>query len=215
MSEMSRGVHTTRRFGLWSRGRHTAQIVAAVISVALAAAAATKVVNHYRRVHDQVVRPGTSGLPAPETVQEALGELARRLHRVPDLALIELAPGKITFQYYAKGRDDRGSFIDWQQGRLGTPRPFTFPGHASVPQLRFDPAELRLDGVVSADRLRASVGLGGWQMILAQGFRRGAPISDGSGLVWRITVARGDKQAYLFTNQGGEFLRIARIPTAR
>jgi hypothetical protein len=212
MSDVSRSLHTTRRAGVWSHRRHTAQIVAAVISVAVAAALATKVVNHYRRIHDHVVAPGTSGLPAPGTVQGALGELTRRLHRVPDLALIQLESGKITFQYYAKGRDDRGSFIDWQQGRLGTPRPFTFPGHASVPQLRFDPAELRLGGVVSADRLRASVGLGGWQIILAQGFRRGAPISDGSGLVWRITVARGDKQAYLFTNQGGDFLRIAQIP---
>jgi hypothetical protein len=156
--------------------------------------------------------PGASGLPEPGAIRGALRDLTERLHRVPDLALIQLEPGTITFQYYAEGRADRGSFITWTRGRFGAPEPFLFPHRATVPQLRFDPAELRLDGMASADRLRASIGLGSWRIVLAQGFRRGGPISDGAGLVWRITLERKGEQVYMFTNQAGRFLRIGEIP---
>jgi hypothetical protein len=156
--------------------------------------------------------PGVSGLPDPGAIRGAVRELTVRLHRVPDLALIQLEPGTITFQYYAEGRADRGSFIIWTRGRFGEPDPFRFPKKATVPQLRFDPAELRLDGVASADRLRSSIGLGSWLIVRAQGYRRGAPISDGSGLMWRVTLEKKGEQLQMFMNQAGRFLRIAGVP---
>ncbi len=46
----------------------------------------------------------------------------------------------------------------------------------------------------------------------AEGYRRGQTISDGSGIVWRITLELNGELRYMIMNQGGRFLRIAKGP---
>ena len=68
-----------------------------------------------------------------------------------------------------------------------------------------------MTGVTDADRMRRDIGLGSWRIVRAEGYRRGAPITDGSGLIWRITIEHRGEQLYMFMNQAGRFLRIANV----
>jgi hypothetical protein len=184
-------------------------LVVAAVAVMVALAVCVGMVKAGSEGGGPAVPAGTSGLPSPITVRGAIRALAVRLRRVPELVRIQLEPGTIRLQYYADGRDDSGSFIDWKAGKFGTPEPFSFGKHA--PQVRFDPAELRMTGVLNADRMRRDIGLGSWRIVRAVGYRRGAPIADGSGLIWRITIEHRGEQLYMFMNQAGRFLRIANV----
>jgi hypothetical protein len=191
------------------RPTRTALVISAVVAVVVAVAIGVGQVSAGSDKGGTAVPAGTSGFPAPTTIRRVIRALAVRLHRVPDLALIHLEPGEIRLQYYADGRDDYGAFIVWKDGKFGIPERFSFGGNGSA--LRFDPAELRLDGVENADRMRRDIGLGDWRIVRADGYRRGAPISDGSGLIWRITIEHRSEQRYMYMNQAGLFLRIAMV----
>jgi hypothetical protein len=193
------------------RDQHSTRtvLVGAVVVVMVALAVGVGMVRAGSEGGGPAVPAGISGLPTPITVSSAIRALAVRLHRVPELALIQLEPGTVRLKYYAAGRLDSGFFINWKAGNLGTPVPVSFANQVPLP--RFDSAELRMTGVAEADRIRRDIGLGSWRIVRAEGYRRGAPITDGSGLVWRVTIENRGEQRYMFMNQAGRFLRIANV----